>query len=815
MPVRPTPPTFPRGGGIDFEWFREMLRRGWLSPYGISRFLRPLEDPFPGPGDPFPDPGRQFPPAKQTEKIELLTSALDRPIVLAYGRHIVGGNVIYQNENADGTVTLFIALGEGEWDSIERVWVNGLEINLADTTLVHFHPGLEGELGIENSPVTRNQKVCSFFPSDFAPPLTFSRTAYLALKLKREPTQPGPDFHVLGIYRTLRVRDFDHTGFAGYTFSANPARLAMDILLRRFLLPHGTVNQVVPSAALARLDLPAWNDWKNFCDTEGFQAHLAFVDSTDLLRALEWVLLQGRGYLLERNGKLAPFADQARSSRLTVGIDNLAANSLQLLRRNLRDSPNRFLFRFRHLDSGTGPGTLTSLGVTLTGLNTQFTKFFKPGQSIVLLDGPQAGQGRVVDEVTSDTALKLKTAFSVDQSAGRHYANPSLDFMPQVKEAADEERQDEVGRVLKVEVDLGNSTPERAERLAEHLKRRTLDLERQLRCRLLPDLAGGVDLVPGDLITAPDALDYSSSRIWEIMELSDEPDGSREIFALEYDQAVFVDEAGPQQVLVHIPNPGGGLAFNAPQQRSVLQNGSFFRVGVVSQEGTDRPKFFNGYSNSGGSPAWTTDLEHDLANDKVKVKTKTSSVNNIGLRSLWKNLGRLFKPGQVVTLAVSLRHNGAAGVLYDKDVKLKLDSNAEDYVQADSSKFVGTIAAGVIPFKHIVRFVTFTLRADIAVPDTLNAFIWSEATGAAKANEDLEIDWIALGSGRFPPSYEPVDEVRDADITWDAGTSRYSLPTYLAKDTAASSDVGGAGGTSGGSAGSSGDDPASGAFNPI
>ena len=42
-----------------------------------------------------------------------------------YGRALVGGNVILQHKNDDKSVSLFIALGDGEWDGPEVVWVAG------------------------------------------------------------------------------------------------------------------------------------------------------------------------------------------------------------------------------------------------------------------------------------------------------------------------------------------------------------------------------------------------------------------------------------------------------------------------------------------------------------------------------------------------------------------------------------------------------------------------------------------------------------------------------------------------------------------
>ncbi len=297
------------------------------------------------------------------------------------------------------------------------------------------------------------------------------------------------------------------------------------------------------------------------------------------------------------------------------------------------------------------------------------------------------------------------------------------------------------------------------------------------------------------------------------LEISDEPDGSRQVVALEYSPTIFVDTAGPQQQLVQCPEPGGGFAPNATRLSNVLQNGSFFRSGISGQEGTSRPRYWKEYSNTGATPAVPGEVEHLLADDRVHLKTKTASVDKIGLRSLWKNLGRLFKPGQFVALAVSLRHTGASGT-YDKVVKLKLDSTAQDYTRSDGTKFDATIPAGSVGNTFIIRHVVFQLRADQAVPDALNVFVWSEATAAAPSNEDLEVDFITLAAGRLWQPYDPLSEIRDADVTWDGVAALYALPAHLTKESAPTQDSGGAGLGSGG-VGSGGDDFEDGLLRPF
>src|SRR3990172_3722746 len=155
--------------------------------------------------------GGRFLGRKNKNLLELLGSSLGSPVAEMYGRALVGGNVILQHKNDDKSVSLFIALGDGEWDGPEVVWVNGRKLSINNTAKYHFHPGLDGEIFKETDPATRNQKICSFFPAGFRPRLAFSRTAYAALNILRDKKHPKKtrEFEVFGIYRGLSVRQFD------------------------------------------------------------------------------------------------------------------------------------------------------------------------------------------------------------------------------------------------------------------------------------------------------------------------------------------------------------------------------------------------------------------------------------------------------------------------------------------------------------------------------------------------------------------------------------------------------------------------------
>ena len=436
-----------------------------------------------GPAAPEPETGTLLPPQSEENKLEFLGTALDRPVPLAYGRHLVAGAPVFQHRlPASNRTILFIALGDGEWDSAEVVWVNGRSINLADGNRFHFHPGTDGEKGIEDAPATRNQQICSLFPSAFTG-LTFSRTAYIALDLPDDPAAPGPGFDVRGIYKTRRVRIFDADGNqAGYAYSANPAWQLLDAFIALHLKPHGLAKEALTPAEKARIDFAGFQSAARFCDADigggvkRFESHVAFLDTADLGSIFETLRALCRGYLLEQDGKLGLFIDQPRRSVFTFSTDHILTSSLELPAKPLRSLANRLIIKARDLESGGGDAT--------------------------------------------------------------------KDFAPWTKTLDDEPHQDRIGRILKKEFDLGANSRERAERVGRYWINRSLRLTEQARVRLTPE-AGA--LMPGDRVSGPARIDYSRTRDWEVLDISDNPDGTRDAFLQEYDESIFSDAAESQQ----------------------------------------------------------------------------------------------------------------------------------------------------------------------------------------------------------------------------------------------------------------------------
>lgn len=447
-----------------------------------------------------------LPAAGQNQKLQVVQAALGRPWPFAYGRHVVGGAPIFQEEDAAKTRAAFFGLGVGEWDSIEALLIDGSSKTIPTNSLFHFHPGLDGELGTETDPAVRNQKICSFLPAAFAPRLTFSRLAYLSMSLPPNAAAPGPDILLWGVYKTRRVSVFDSAGaITSYAYSANPAWCIVDALLTFDVKPHRKINEALTTAEKAKFE------WQSFIDAATyfaadpgtgaarFESHVAIFDTSDVKRLIELLLLTCRGYLIERNGKYVLYPDKARSSVFTVTRDALR-----------------------------GPAT------------------FSP---------------RTMDQQFNHLVLKARI---LDSGGG----TVTKDFQDARKEFTDEDNQDQTGAIRRLELDIQNTTLPRMATIGRGLRKRLMQLPKQASFPLGAEVAGAasnpLEIEPGDRIAGPKDGDTEAweTRDWEVSESSDEPDFSRQAKVREYDETIFADALDVQTVTA-AASPGTGLVPSA------------------------------------------------------------------------------------------------------------------------------------------------------------------------------------------------------------------------------------------------------------
>lgn len=436
-----------------------------------------------------------------TQNTDLLTASYGKSVALAYGRHWVGGNVILKDDSDQSVTTAFIALGEGEWDGIERLIVNGAEqdLNLIGATH-HFHKGLPGELSssfdlfpegvgslypfLENG----DQKVDQFLPISLTNQqgVTFSRTAYLALRIPFDIYAPSPDLQVVGLYRCRKVRIFNAGAVQiAYEFSDNPAWCIADLLTR------------VRGLADSRLDWASFVAAATYCaemiaPLEGvaaprFVCNVAFTEEVDFDTALDALLATCRGRLLDYGGTIKLRIDQVRASTFdfqdhdTAGAKaNIMEGSFEQSYRDTRETPNRIELNFRDSENGY----------------QRITKIWNH-----------------------------------------------------------EPQQARTGRVISSQLELGNMPQHQAERLGNYLLTRAIDNNVFVRLVATPS---SLAVMPGDVVRVKhDAADWAQDeagaalyKAFEVLEVSENADETRGFLLRSYDDATYSDLAGPAQNLI-------------------------------------------------------------------------------------------------------------------------------------------------------------------------------------------------------------------------------------------------------------------------
>ncbi len=282
-----------------------------------------------------------------TEHMDRLTATQSAPVPLAYGRHVVAGNLILRDDQA-GQSVLFVALGEGEWDAAETVYLNGVALAASK---FHFHPGKDGEVGTGG--VDGDQKIDLWFPGGLQG-TTFSRTAYIAILADDVIFAPTDDFDIRGIYRTRKVKTFDSIGTElSFAYSANPVWCALDLLLLRE--PQSRIDFASFAAEATYADATLTINTINY---PRFECHVAFPRQVDLGRALEAVLATCRGYLVDDGGKISIGIDKARSGVHTLDMSNTRRGAFRHWNRDTRSQANRLRVKFRDLENDFAPTSL-------------------------------------------------------------------------------------------------------------------------------------------------------------------------------------------------------------------------------------------------------------------------------------------------------------------------------------------------------------------------------------------------------------------------------------------------------------------------
>jgi hypothetical protein len=120
-----------------------------------------------------------------------------------------------------------------------------------------------------------DQRVDNFFsslPANYVR-TTFSRKAYIMVKVAPDPSAPSADLDLMAEYRTTKCRQFDNAGAqTSYAFSTNGADQILDVILRKMVKRYWTTAAAAAAGGdltadeKARFDWVSYKDSKDWCD---------------------------------------------------------------------------------------------------------------------------------------------------------------------------------------------------------------------------------------------------------------------------------------------------------------------------------------------------------------------------------------------------------------------------------------------------------------------------------------------------------------------------------------------------------------------
>jgi hypothetical protein len=494
-----------------------------------------------------------------TTDMQIGQATLGIPLPIAYGPMPVVGNLCLLHTLSDATRIAFIGLGEGEWDGIDRLWINRKLIDHTDNTVVHFHPGIEGTLGagLAATSLGGDQGVDQFFtllPPGIQP-LTFSGKAYIALKIAPDAAAPGPDFGFFGHFRTLKCRIFDAAGNqTGYAYTTNPAWQILDLIIRIHLKREGLKNEALTANEKARIDFASFADaatWYDFNIGGGIkriECGVAEPNLVSMQQLLDQMLRMSQSYSLESQGKIMLLNDKARASTFTIKSTMIVPGSANFDKRYLRGAKNRYVAKFADLN----PPVIATIAAAPTGaVRSSNVVTITTTAAHGLQIGDNAFHSGIADNsfnvVGTITAVPSSTTYQFSQvganatSGGgtvglleQKFFQPSPVFDHEQHQFAIGQRGAGLSSSPKRNIDtidLGINTGERVSRLVNFLQQRNLGLkvdpylapwDAEVKVWWEAVDAGGNALMaqlPGDIATVDQSVSEENQGDYEIIEI--------------------------------------------------------------------------------------------------------------------------------------------------------------------------------------------------------------------------------------------------------------------------------------------------------
>lgn len=282
-------------------------------------------------------------------------------LAVAYGEHIVAGHLIAHKyePGPPPSSKLICAGGEGVWDSIVKVWYAGEELSSSPngtTAGYHFYPGT-----ISTSTTDPTQPVDSFLSSGLA----YNATAYLAVLLPEKfATEDRPD-KLKWRPKCKKVYTYDANGVASAAavYSVNPADIAVDRIRKYYETRYADDSARALRLFRDRVDWQSYKDWRDYCAAtiswhDGttsrtiprFECHVVFTTDVGLADALNAICATAATFWQDDGQRIRFIPPNNETIVHHFDESNIAAGSVSITPRDMRDRPNYIVAEFRDLD---------------------------------------------------------------------------------------------------------------------------------------------------------------------------------------------------------------------------------------------------------------------------------------------------------------------------------------------------------------------------------------------------------------------------------------------------------------------------------
>ena len=529
-----------------------------------------------------------------TQLVQIGQAQLGIPWPRCNGRIRVRGNMLDLVQYTGGDQIALVGLGEGEWDGIDRYWVNKKLIDHTDTSLCHFHPGIDGVLGHGLAPDSNggDQKVDNFFSyiSSGVPRTTFDRLAYVALYIPFDSGAATNGLDLMGDFRTRKVRIFDNTGTqTDYAFTTNFAWIILDDLIQYLLKREALINENLTTDEKARIgfqsfvDAAAWYDEVLANGRKRFECNVATPLQGFLSNRIQQLLTMCQSYLLAPSGVINLYADKPRTPSFVLMPSHIKSMSREPNKKNLRSSANHWQGNFNNLTIPIA-ATVTPTGAarvsgTVT-ITTVAAHAFAVGDYVVIDNMDDASFNGTFKLVTVPDNTHFTYAQAVANATSGHGLigmNESR-YLVDSRPADHDQHQFTIGPrglglsyqpvQVPLQLDLGNNTADAVDRLLYFQKNRSLGMDQTpyiapftftLKANL--DAVGInpqdgsdkalMDVVPGELITVHELTSEEFKGDYEFVEANlipfagppsgDGDQGMAELTLLGYVPTAFTD----------------------------------------------------------------------------------------------------------------------------------------------------------------------------------------------------------------------------------------------------------------------------------